>query len=168
MSQYIVCRVSNQFFALSILETNRIIPLEQITKIPDTPSYLMGVMESEGEVLPIVDLSNRFFNQEITNESTAQIIIVYWRGKEVGVAVNEVQNITSFSETQIDRNLEKVTSLNHESQYTAIKSIIQGEDGLILEIDPENLFDMTGTLEIEGLIENYEEYLNNEETAATD
>lgn len=168
MSQYIVCRVSNQFFALSILETNRIIPLEQITKIPDTPSYLMGVMESEGEVLPIVDLSNRFFNQEITNESTAQIIIVYWRGKEVGVAVNEVQNITSFSETQIDRNLEKVTSLNHENQYTAIKSIIQGEDGLILEIDPENLFDMTGTLEIEGLIENYEEYLNNEETAATD
>lgn len=168
MSQYIVCRVSNQFFALSILETNRIIPLEQITKIPDTPSYLMGVMESEGEVLPIVDLSNRFFNQEITNESTAQIIIVYWRGKEVGVAVNEVQNITSFSETQIDRNLEKVTSLNHESQYTAIKSIIQGEDGLILEIDPENLFDMTGTLEIEGLIENYEEYLNNEKTATTD
>lgn len=168
MSQYIVCRVSNQLFALSILETNRIIPLEQITKIPDTPSYLMGVMESEGEVLPIVDLSNRFFNQEITDERTAQIIIVYWRGKEVGVAVDEVQNITNFSETQIDSDLEKVTSLNHETQYTPIKSIIQGEDGLILEIDPENLFDMTGTLEIEGLIENYEEYLNNEETATTD
>lgn len=154
MSQYIVCRITDQLFALSILETNRIIPLEQITKIPDTPPYIMGVMESEGQVFPIVDLPNRFFNQKITNNESAQIIIVYWRGKEVGVAVDEVQNIENFDENQIDRDLEKVTFLNHETEYTPIKSIIQGEDGLILEIDPENLFDMTGTLEIEGLIEN--------------
>lgn len=157
MSQYIVCRVAEQLFAISILETNRIVPLEKVTKLPDTPPYLMGVMESEGAVLPIVDLSNRFYNQEVNTDGDAQVIIVYWRGREVGVAVDEVQNIKDFAVDQVDADLEKVTALNHETQYTPIKSIIRAEEGLILELEPENLFDMTGTLEIEGLIADYEE-----------
>lgn len=166
MSQYIVCRVSNQLFAISILDTNRIISLTEVTKVPDTPSYIMGVMASEGEVLPVVDLSNRFFNHEIETDGTAQIIIVHWQEKAVGIAVDEVIAIKDFDEALIDRDLEKVTALIPESDYTPIQSIIQTENGLVLEVDSENIFDGAGTLEVEALISHYEEYLKEQEKAA--
>lgn len=156
MSQYIVCRVSKQFFTVSILSTNRIIPLADITPVPDTTEYIMGVMEAEGEVLPVIDLSQRFFNVPIEGESAAQVIIVYWKGKEVGIAVNEVLTIRDFDQSQIDNQLEKITTLNQRSDYTPIKSFIQSEEGLILELNIDNLFEINGTLEIQELVDNYE------------
>lgn len=166
MSQYIVCRVSKQLFALSILNTSRIISLQEVTKVPDTPSYVMGVLATDGEVLPIVDLPNRFFKQQISTQETAQIIMLYWRGKEVGVTVDEVLSITAFNESQIDQDIEKVTALNPNSSYTAINSVIQSEEGLLLEINPENLFDTTDTLAIEQFMEDYQKIVN-EETVGT-
>lgn len=163
MSQYIVCSISNQLFALSVFETNRIVPLESVTKIPDTPPYIMGVMESEGEVLPIVNLPRRFFDQSIADENAAQVIIVYWSGREVGLVVDEIQNITSFEDDKIDRQIEKVTSLNLDSDYTAIQSIIRSENSLILEINPENIFDLNGTKDVKQIIENYEDSLTSDE-----
>lgn len=157
MSQYIVCRVSNQYFTVSILSTNRIIPLTTITHVPDTSNYIMGIMETEGEVLPVIDLSQRFFDKPIEEETAAQVIIVYWKGKEVGVAVNEVLTIREFDELQIDYRLDKITTLNKTSDYTPIKSFIRSEEGLILELDIDNLFEMTGTLEIQEIVDSYED-----------
>lgn len=157
MSQYIVCRVSNQYFTVSILSTNRIIPLTTITHVPDTSNYIMGIMETEGEVLPVIDLSQRFFDKPIEEETAAQVIIVYWKGKEVGVAVNEVLTIREFDESQIDYRLDKITTLNKTSDYTPIKSFIRSEEGLILELDIDNLFEMTGTLEIQEIVDSYED-----------
>src|SRR5699024_6780306 len=141
MSQYIVCRVSKQLFTVSILSTNRIIPLTDITPVPDTSEYIMGIMEAEGEILPVVDLSQRFFNEPIEGENAAQVIIVYWKSKEIGLAVNEVLTIRDFDESQIDNQLEKITTLNQYSDYTPIKSFIQSDEGLILEVDINNLLD---------------------------
>lgn len=156
MSQYILCRVLNQKFTVSILSTNRIIPLEEVTHVPDTSEYVMGVMEAEGEVLPIIDLSQRFFGEPIKDEAAAQVIIVYWKGKEIGVAVNEVLTIKDFSDDQIDHQLEKITNLNEDTDYTPIKSFIRAEEGLILEVDIDELFEMSGTLEVQKLFEYYE------------
>jgi len=162
MSQYIVCRVSKQFFTISILSTNRIIPLTDVTHVPDTSEYIMGIMEAEGEVLPVIDLSKRFFNEAIEGENAAQVIIVYWKGKEVGIAVNEVLTIRDFDKSQIDHQLEKITTLNQHSDYTPIKSFIRSDEGLILEVDIDNLFEMRGTLEIQDLMDNFETMDENE------
>lgn len=106
MSQYIICRIFDQKFTVSILSTNRIIPLKKVTPVPDTSEYIMGIMEAEGEILPVIDLSQRFFDEPIKDEMAAQVIIVYWKGKEVGIAVNEVLTIKEFTNEQIDENLE--------------------------------------------------------------
>ncbi|MEY8291459.1 chemotaxis protein CheW [Carnobacteriaceae bacterium 52-44] len=156
MSQYILCRVLDQKFTVSILSTNRIIPLKEVTHVPDTSEYVMGIMEAEGEVLPIIDLSQRFFEKPIKDEAAAQVIIVYWKGKEIGIAVNEVLTIKDFSDEQIDHELEKITRLNQNSDYTPIKSFIRSEEGLILEVDIDELFETSGTLEVQQLFDDYE------------
>lgn len=155
MEQFIVFRVLNQNFAVSILSISRIIPLSEITPVPDTPDYVMGVMESEKQVVPIIDLPQRFFDQKIEQTGQTQVIVMYWNDLEIGVVVDEVVQITQFDETQIDTELEKITALEDAAEVTPIKSFIRSEKGIILEIAANDIFDMKGTLMIQDLIESY-------------
>lgn len=163
MSQFIICRVADQYFTVSILSTNRIVPLENVTHVPDTMDYIMGIMESEEEVLPIVDLSKRFFDKSLADEKSAQVLITYWKEREIGLAVDEVLTIKEYDESQIDYQLEKITTLNKENQATPIKSFIRTDEGLILELDIEHLFEETGTIEINQLFDIQQEVSEEEE-----
>lgn len=155
MEQYIIFRVLNQKFAVSILSISRIIPLSEMTPVPDTADYVMGVMESEKQVIPIIDLPKRFFNQKIKETLQTQVIVIYWNDLEIGLTVDEVVQITHFETEQIDTKLEKITALEDAAEVTPIKSFIQSEDGIILEIATDAIFDMKGTLMIQELIESY-------------
>lgn len=156
MNQFIICRVLDQHFALPILSVDRIAPLKNVTTIPDTINYIMGIMESEEAVLPVVDLSKRFFDQPLGGEHNKQVLVTYWQGKEVGLAVDEVLTIKEYSGNQIDSQLEKITSLNQDNQVLPIKSFIRTDEGLILELDIDHLFDLSETVEIKQLFDVYE------------
>lgn len=155
MQQYIVFKVLEQKFALSIHAISRIVPLSSITPVPDTADSIMGVMESEEQVIPVIDLAKRFFDKRFEETMHTQVIIVYWNDLQIGIIVDEIIEITNFSEEQIDRELEKITALEEPKEVTPIKSFIRTEDEIVLEVSQNELFDMKGTLMIQELIESY-------------
>ena len=155
MQQYIVFKVLEQKFALSIHAISRIVPLSSITPVPDTADSIMGVMESEEQVIPVIDLAKRFFDKRFEETMHTQVIIVYWNDLQIGIIVDEIIEITQFSEEQIDRELEKITALEEPKEVTPIKSFIRTEDEIVLEVSQNELFDMKGTLMIQELIESY-------------
>lgn len=154
MQQYIVFKVLEQKFALSIQAISRIVPLSGITPVPDTADSIMGVMESEEQVIPVIDLAKRFFDKRFEETMHTQVIIVYWNDLQIGIIVDEIIEITQFSEEQIDRELEKITALEDPKEVTPIKSFIRTEDEIVLEVSQNELFDMKGTLMIQELIES--------------
>lgn len=160
MKQYIVFRAANQYFTVSVLATSRIIALKDVIHVPDTPAYIMGIMESEEEVLPIIDLSKRLFDEPLKDEDAAQVLIVFWKDKEIGLAVNEVLTIKNYDDSLIDYQLDKITSLNQVDKASPIKSFIRTDEGLILELDIENLFEAASLLEINELMD-----MDNEQAA---
>ena len=155
MQQYIVFKVLEQKFALSIHAISRIVPLSSITPVPDTADSIMGVMESEEQVIPVIDLAKRFFDKRFEETMHTQVIIVYWNDLQIGIIVDEIIEITQFSEEQIDRELEKITALEEPKEVTPIKSFIRTDDEIVLEVSQNELFDMKGTLMIQELIESY-------------
>lgn len=155
MQQYIVFKVLEQKFALSIHAISRIVPLSSITPVPDTADSIMGVMESEEQVIPVIDLAKRFFDKRFEETMHTQVIIVYWNDLQIGIIVDEIIEITNFSEEQIDRELEKITALEEPKEVTPIKSFIRTDDEIVLEVSQNELFDMKGTLMIQELIESY-------------
>ena len=155
MQQYIVFKVLEQKFALSIHAISRIVPLSSITPVPDTADSIMGVMESEEQVIPVIDLAKRFFDKRFEETMHTQVIIVYWNDLQIGIIVDEIIEITNFREDQIDSELEKITALEEPKEVTPIKSFIRTEDEIVLEVSQNELFDMKGTLMIQELIESY-------------
>lgn len=135
MSQFIVYRVSNQKFAISISATSRIIALEGVTPIPESSDHMMGIMEIENEILPIIDLSKRFYDKGLEDAESAQVLVVLWRGKEIGFAVDDVLNIVNFEKDQIDTEVEKFTKIGESREHSPVKSFIRTDDEIILELD---------------------------------
>lgn len=160
MSQFIVYRVGKQRFAVSISSTSRIINLEGVTPVPDSTDFMMGVMEIEGQILPIIDLSKRFYNTELTNPEEAQVLVLLWNEEEIGLAVDEVINIVEFEESQIDEQTDKFTKIGSNRELSPIKSFIRTKEGIILELnldlfaEENKLLDMSDLLDLEEIKES--------------
>lgn len=155
MSQFIVYRVGKQKFAISISSTSRIIALEGVTAVPDSADFMMGVMEIEGEILPIVDLSKRFYDEKLHDSENAQVLVILWKDKEIGLAVDEVINIVDFKDSQIDTETDKYTKLGNNREISPIQSFIRTEEGILLELnldlfaEENKLLDMSELLDLE-------------------
>lgn len=155
MNQYIVYRVGKQKFAISISSTSKIIALEGVTPVPDSTDFMMGVMEIEGEILPIIDLSKRFYNKEFQNLENAQVLIILWNGEEIGLAVNEVISLVNFEENQIDSQIEKYIEIGNNRELSPIQSFIRTDEGIVLELnldlfaEENKLLDMNEALSLE-------------------
>lgn len=159
MSQFIVYRVGKQKFAVSISSTSRIIALESVTAVPDSTDFMMGVMETEGDVLPIIDLSQRFYDIELKDTKNAQVVVILWNNEEIGLAVHEVINIVDFEENQIDFETEKYTKIGSNRELSPIQSFIRTEEGIILELnldlfaEENKLLNMKDILDVEEIEE---------------
>lgn len=155
MNQYIVCRVGEHYFTVPILSTNRIIALENVTHVPDTTAYIMGIIESEEEVLPIIDLSKRFYDESMKHPENAQILIVYWQDQEIGLAVDEVVAIKEFEASQIDYDLSKISNvtINSDRSKSPLKSFIRTEERILLELEIDNLFEVADIQENQALFD---------------
>lgn len=159
MSQFIVYRVGKQKFAVSISSTSRIINLDGVTPVPDSTDFMMGVMEIEGDILPIIDLSKRFYDRPLTNPDEAQVLVLLWQDEEIGLAVDEVINIVDFEASQIDEQIEKFTKIGTNRELSPIKSFIRTDEGIILELnldlfaEENKLLDMSDLIDLEELNE---------------
>lgn len=169
MSQFIVYRAGKQKFAVSISTTSRIITLEGVTPVPDSTDFMMGVMEIEGDILPIIDLSKRFYGETLEDPKSAQVLVVLWEEKELGLAVDEVINIVDFEDSQIDLQTEKFTEIGTNRALSPIKSFIRTDEGIILELnldlfaEENKLLDLSDMLDLEE-IEESEQSEDSEET----
>lgn len=91
----------NEFAAevASILEASRMLA---ITKIPEAPAFIEGVINLRGEVIPVVDLARRFgLRREGECPKTARILIAQGAGEILGLLVDEVPEVVRIPEESI-------------------------------------------------------------------
>lgn len=137
MAQHLLFKVGEQTFGLPISETDKIVALENHTVIPDVSSYIVGLQEVEGEVLAVIDIAERLYNQPETSRDEADIILVNWKETRIGLLVSEVSVVVNFdTEDLADATEEKVDGLS----LSYISSFVQTEECIIPILDPHYLF----------------------------
>lgn len=98
--QLVIFRLAKEEYGLPITKVQEINRLVPITKLPQTPSFMEGIINLRGRIIPVVDLRKRFqVNADDYNDDT-RIIIVEVSGQTVGIivdAVNEVVRLNSDS-----------------------------------------------------------------------
>jgi len=122
--QVVVFALGEEQFAIDLFDVKEVVEYTTITKLPNVPEYIRGIIDLRGEITTIVDLKHRLnitAGKTVTME-TSRIIVLddkITRSK-IGILVDDVTSVSTFEEGQVD-----YTSASVSKEDTAIIGIIK-------------------------------------------
>lgn len=100
--QLVVFKLGREEYGVSILQVQEIKRITEITRVPNTPDYIKGVINLRGSVLPVIDLKKRLnLPQQASTEDT-RIIIVKVEELSIGMVVDAVSEVLTISQQNVD------------------------------------------------------------------
>lgn len=104
--QFLTFLLSDETFAMGILAIKEIIEFGHVTVVPMMPSFVRGVINLRGSVVPVVDLSARFGRQPVQRTRRTCVIIVEVAdedgSQDIGLVVDAVNAVVEIEEDQIE------------------------------------------------------------------
>lgn len=104
--QYLTFTLSSEPYALSILCIKEIIQYGQLTEVPRMPTFIRGVINLRGAVVPVIDLSARFGRfATVVGQRNCIIIVEVTTGEEkhsIGVMVDAVNAVLEIPAREIE------------------------------------------------------------------
>jgi purine-binding chemotaxis protein CheW len=94
--------LAGEEYGLEILKVQEIIGMMSITAVPRTPSFIRGVINLRGKVIPIVDLRLKFGMEAAAQTEETCIIVVRAQGIEMGLVVDKVSEVSDIATDDID------------------------------------------------------------------
>ena len=113
--ELIAFRIGDQEFCVNIMSVREIRGWTPATPLPHAPSYVMGVINLRGVVLPIINLAARLGLKPIAPDARHVIIVAQVGSKIVGLLVEAVSDILTVSDENIQPMPEVTSDL--ERQY---------------------------------------------------
>ncbi len=99
--KYLTFLLAEEEYGLAILKVREIIGIMDITKVPQTPDFVQGVINLRGKVIPVIDLRLQFgLEQAAYNDQTC--IIVVDVGMLMGIIVDTVQEVHEIPGAEIE------------------------------------------------------------------
>ncbi len=130
--------VGTEEFCVDILKVQEIIRMMDITKIPNAPEFVEGVINLRGKVIPIVDFGKRcnLHGASEGEESQKRIVVAAVGEKTVGLVVDRVSQVIKLDEEQISSTPDVVRGCNSEF----ISGVGKSGDKLLILLDLDRLF----------------------------
>tara|TARA_R110001592_G_scaffold21073_2_gene85410 strand:- start:129 stop:680 length:552 start_codon:yes stop_codon:yes gene_type:complete len=104
--QYLTFMLADETFGLEILNVKEIIAYDNLAKVPLMPDFIAGVINLRGNVVPVIDLSQRFAGPPATITKRTSIIILELRGEDlhldIGIIVDLVNEVLDIMPEEIE------------------------------------------------------------------
>ncbi|WP_454848168.1 chemotaxis protein CheW [Rhizobium binxianense] len=137
--ELIAFRIGDQEFCVNIMSVREIRGWTPATAMPHAPSYMMGVINLRGAVLPIIDLSARLGMKPADPTARHVIIVAQTRRKVVGLLVDAVSDILTVT----DDNIQPTPEVSSDLERQFARGILAIDKRMICLIELEALFPET-------------------------
>ncbi len=133
--EYLTFVLGNEEYGLEILKVQEIRGFDAVTQIANTPSFIKGVVNLRGKIVPIVDLRIKFNLGKVEYNEFTVVIILNLRGRVVGIVVDGVSDVMDLKESHI-REVPDLVS-NIDTQY--ILGLASVDERMLILVDIERL-----------------------------
>ena len=99
--KYMTFKSGNEFFGLKIQYVNEIIQIPPITAIPRTETYIKGLINLRGKIIPVIDVRLRFNQEPLEYDDRTCIIVVIVNNMTVGLIVEQIAEVIEIKESNI-------------------------------------------------------------------
>lgn len=140
-------KIGPESYALDIMKIKEIIRPQKLTPVPRAPSFIEGVINLRGTVIPVADMRKRF-DQQINSESRKnRIVVCSLAGRIIGLLVDEVTEVRRFSRKEIAPSPQFIKG----PQADYFLGVARVDDELIMLIDLEKVLSTHEKIELQKL-----------------
>jgi purine-binding chemotaxis protein CheW len=141
-NQYLTFTLDDEVFGLAIDKVREVLDFTTVTRVPQTPPYMRGVINLRGSVVPVIDLNLKFgMNKTEKTVNTCIIIAEIEMDGEVtvlGALADSVQEVVELEPEQIEPAPKIGTKLN----TAFIKGMGKKDDVFIILLDIDKVFSL--------------------------
>lgn len=133
--QHLTFDLSEEELAVPVMNIREIIRYGKLTKMPMVPNFIEGVINLRGNVVPVINLAEKFaLNRHNSDKRTCIIIMEIDIDNEsvvMGIVVDKVLQVIEIP----DSDIEPTPTLGAKIQTNFIKGMARTEDGFIIILD---------------------------------
>ncbi len=133
--QLVSFTIGEEEFGVDILKVQEINRMVEVTRVPNAPEYVDGVINLRGKVIPIIDLRRRFGMERKEKDKNTRIIVVELNGKVLGFVVDAVSEVLRIPQSVTEPPPSIIAGIQAE-YITAIGKL---ENRLLILLDLERV-----------------------------
>ncbi|MEQ9366209.1 MAG: chemotaxis protein CheW [Leptospirales bacterium] len=100
--QFLTFSVAGGEYGIDILDTHEILKPVVVTRLPNVESDVLGVINLRGNIIPIIDLNQKFRGAFSALELQSRIVVVFYKGKYTGLLVDRVLEVAQVPESGLE------------------------------------------------------------------
>jgi purine-binding chemotaxis protein CheW len=106
-NKHLVFKIKEQFFTLPVMYVNTIIQLPRLFKVPQAPGFILGVINLEGNVIPVIDTSVKLGMGPLNLHEQSQVIVMQRKVEDqeslhlLGFVADDVCDVTDVEATKM-------------------------------------------------------------------
>lgn len=134
---FIVC---NELFAVNVTKVLEVLQKQHVTRVPNAPNYIKGIINFRGEVVPVFE-SRMKFNLPFRADDEAYVVIVLDLSKDgeefrIGALVDRVKDVINIE----DKDIKPVPHMSKEFNTAFLEGIYKLNNDFIMLLDVEQVF----------------------------
>jgi len=140
IQEFLAFKLGNEEYGMDILRVQEIRSYEPPTRMANMPSFIKGVINLRGVIVPIVDLRLKFNLERATYDSFTVVIVLNIGQRVVGIVVDSVSDVITLAPEQLHPVPEFHTAIDSD-HILAIGSV---ENRMLILLDIEKLMGSSG------------------------
>ena len=145
----VLFRIGEEEFGVDISEVREIIKMDTVTKIPNTPSYIVGAINLRGAIITVIDLAAKLGLKSKPTDKNTRIIVIELKTSVVGMIVESATEVLRLNSDQMQPTPQIIgNQLQRRIHSEFIAGIGTLKDRMIILLDLKKVIE---TKELEGL-----------------
>ncbi len=145
-NRYVVFSLDGQRYALHLSAVERVIRVVEMTSLPKTPDIVLGIVNVEGQIIPIVNIRKRFRLPERELDLSDVLIIAQIPRRTVALVADNVSGVIEGSEQDITEAKEIFPRMEY------VKGVVKLKDGLVLIHDLDKFLSLEEDKELDSAL----------------
>ncbi|MBE0501278.1 MAG: chemotaxis protein CheW [Desulfuromonadales bacterium] len=139
-TQFLTFSLADDIFAIDVIKAKEVLDFSEVTRVPQTPDYMLGVINLRGSVVPVIDMRRKFKMKDADRTRNSCIVVVEvdvdGEAVTVGALADSVREVIDLKSSQIEPPPRIGTRLNTEF----IKGMGNLEERFVIILDIDKVF----------------------------
>lgn len=150
--KYLTFQLADEEYGISIMKIREILGILETTMVPRMPSYVRGVINLRGKVLPVIDLRAKFGLEQVADTKHTCVIVIDLQqagvAALVGIIVDTVSEVIQIADEDVDRGV----MLGSRVDSSFILGMAKVKDDVRILLDIERILSFADLHELSGAI----------------